>query len=51
MLTKDEVMERMKERESPDDVLDILDPNVDELVDGLEHLIDVYWELLQERYS
>lgn len=50
-LTVDEIADRMKERESPDDILDILDPSVDELVDALPHLIERDYDLLNERYS
>ena len=52
--TVDELKERMKERESPDDILDLLSPTTDELVEALAYMLDDNCKLqeeLQSRYE
>ena len=49
--TLDEVMQLMIDRESPDDILDILDPTSNDLVEGLQHLIERDFDSLLERYD
>ena len=50
-LTTDEIMDIMKDRESPDDILDILEPTTDDLVEGLQDLIIKRYEELSELYD
>jgi len=52
--TIDELKERMKERESPDDILDLLSPTTEELVEALAYMLDDNCKLqeeLQSRYE
>jgi len=54
MMTKDELLEKMKKREDVYSVLDLIDPTVDELLDALfedEDLIDKNFDMLVEYYE
>jgi len=53
MFTREELKERMKERESPDDILDLLDPSTEELVEALDYMLEdnKLFILLCERYE
>jgi hypothetical protein len=53
MFTREEIKEKMKERESPDDILDLLDPTTEDLVEALDFFLedDALFLNLCERYE
>jgi uncharacterized protein (DUF433 family) len=53
MFTREELKDRMKERESPDDILDILEPTTEDLVEALDYYLEdeALFTLLCERYE
>jgi hypothetical protein len=40
MLTREELKERMIARESPDDILDLLMPSTEDLVEALDYMLE-----------